>query len=419
MTDPVRPSRLGQWLRRHSLTLVATLGGATGVAFAVARYAPSSSPPAAIASPGTGTLAGGPGPIALAEPVRDTVVDTVQIALILDTSSSMDGLINQARSHLWKMVDDLGRMTRVVDGKVRGVRVEIALYEYGNSSVPATDGYIRQVLPLSGDLDLVSEKLHGLFTNGGSEYAGQAIVTAVTSLEWSSDPSALRFVFLAGNESFDQGPISAAAAMKQAGDKDITVQLIHAGGEEPSWRAAAVLAQSDLLMIDQNHVAQHIPAPQDDEILRIGAALNGTYLAFGAEGQVAMARQASADASSARLSKKVALERSQLKGKASYKNDRWDLVDARKSDKAILEKTKDADLPAELRGKTLAEKQAFVDAKARERADLQAQLARLEAERAKFLEAERAKQGEAEASSLESEVTKSTRKAAAKKGYKL
>ncbi|MBE7448157.1 MAG: VWA domain-containing protein [Kofleriaceae bacterium] len=243
MTDPSAPLASGQWHRRHRPRWRLSLGGAQRRRHRKSAGAPSSSPPAAIASPGTGTLTGGPGPIALAEPVRDTVVDTVQIALILDTSSSMDSLINQARSHLWKMVDDLGRMTRVVDGKVRGVRVEIALYEYGNSSVPATDGYIRQVLPLSGDLDLVSEKLHGLFTNGGSEYAGQAIVTAVTSLEWSSDPSALRFIFLAGNESFDQGPIAAAAAMKQAGDKDITVQLIHAGGEgraggrPRSWRS--------------------------------------------------------------------------------------------------------------------------------------------------------------------------------------
>src|SRR4029079_16877763 len=128
--------------------------------------------------------------------------DTVQIALLLDTSSSMDGLINQARSQLWGMVDQMGRMTRVVDGKVRGVKVQLALYEYGNDTLSAKSGYIRQVLPFTTDLDSVSEKLGALFTNGGEEYVGQAIDTAVGSLTWSDDPSAMRFIYVAGNEEF-------------------------------------------------------------------------------------------------------------------------------------------------------------------------------------------------------------------------
>jgi hypothetical protein len=409
--DTVRTSRLGAWLRRNSLILVATAGGAAGVAYAAGWHTPASvaatQPPAVAA-----------GPAVIAEPPADTVVDTVQIALILDTSGSMNGLINQARSHLWKMVDDLGKMTRVVDGKTRGVRIELALFEYGNQSLPASSGFIRQVLPFTGDLDRVSEQLHALFTNGGDEYAGQAIQTAVTSLAWSSDPAALRFIFLAGNESFLQGPIAAAVAMEQAAARDIAVQLIHCGGREETWSAAAALAKSDLVTIDQNQVAQHVPSPQDAAILRLGSELNGTYLAYGADGQASVARQASADASSARLSPKVALERSQLKAKKGYRNDRWDVVDAVDKDARWLENAKDDALPAELRGKSLAEKQQIVAAKAASRTAIKAKIARLEAERAAFLAAERARKGTAEANSLETELLKTSRKAAARKGYK-
>jgi hypothetical protein len=409
--DTVRASRLGAWLRRNSLILVATAGGAAGVAYAAGWHTPASdaaTQPPAVAS----------GPAVIAEPPADTVADTVQIALILDTSGSMNGLINQARSHLWKMVDDLGKMTRVVDGKTRGVRIELALFEYGNQALPASSGFIRQVLPFTGDLDQVSEQLHALFTNGGDEYAGQAIQTAVNSLAWSSDPAALRFIFLAGNESFLQGPIAAAVAMEQAAARDIAVQLIHCGGREETWSAAAALAKSDLVTIDQNQVAQHVPAPQDDAILRLGSELNGTYLAYGADGQASVARQASADASSARLSPKVALERSQLKAKKGYRNDRWDVVDAVDKDARWLENAKDDALPAELRGKSLAEKQQIVAAKAASRTAIKAKIARLEAERAAFLAAERARKGTAEANSLETELLKTSRKAAARKGYK-
>lgn len=404
-----RSAKLGRWFRRHSLTLVAALGGAAGVAYAAGHRAPAHEGP-----PLVSVIQRAMPP----SPEKDTVQDTVQIALLLDTSSSMDGLINQARSQLWTMVDQMGRMTRIVDGKTRGVRVELALFEYGNTRIPAADGYIRQVLPLTGDLDRVSEQLGALFTNGGDEYVGQAITKAVTSLAWSKDPAAMKFVFVAGNEEFDQGPVTAAAAMTAAAGADIHVQLIYCGNEEPTWKAAATLAASDLMTIDQNVVAQAIAAPQDDEILRLGNELNGTYLAYGADGAAAMARQSGADAASAKLSKKVALERSQLKAKAAYRNDTWDVVDAIEKDADFLGKAKPDALPAELRGKSLAEQQQIIAGKAAARADLKAKLAKLEADRTAFIAAEQAKAAGPEQKVLETELMKSTKKVAAKKGYK-
>lgn len=412
MTDVGRPKKtLARWLRRYSLTLVAALGGATGVAYAAGWHS-DAKPPAA------STAAIAQTPMTQAELPRDTVQDTVQIALLLDTSSSMDGLINQARSHLWNIVDQMGRMTRVVDGKVRGVKIEIALYEYGNSRLLSQDGYIRRVQPLTADLDNVSEQLHALFTSGGSEYAGQAIRQAVSELAWSSDPSALKFVFVAGNESFEQGPVGAADAMAAAEQRGIQVQLIHCGSHDATWETAAKIAKTDLMTIDQNHVARHIASPQDDELLRLGQELNNTYLAYGAHGAASIARQASADSSAAKMSKKVALERAQLKSKKSYDNSSWDLVDALDKDGKVLDKASDDQLPAALRGKSLEEKKAIVTANATKRAELKAKIAKLEAERTKHIAAEQAKLGEADAKSLETELMKSTKKSAAAKGYK-
>ncbi len=150
-------NRLGRWLKRHSLTLVAALGGAAGVAYAAGWHGKTTETAAKVVHVVTTTKTA-------PSEVRDNVQDTVQIALLLDTSGSMDGLINQARSHLWNMVDKMGRMTRVVNGKTRGVKIELALYEYGNDALSKETGFIRQVQPFTGDLDMVSEKLHGLFT---------------------------------------------------------------------------------------------------------------------------------------------------------------------------------------------------------------------------------------------------------------
>ena len=63
--------------------------------------------------------------------------------------------------------------------------LRVALFEYGNIGLPASEGYIRQVVPLTDDLDNLSESLFGLTTNGGDEYCGQVIDRAVKSLDWS------------------------------------------------------------------------------------------------------------------------------------------------------------------------------------------------------------------------------------------
>src|SRR5688572_17798159 len=128
----------------------------------------------------------------------------IMLALLLDTSNSMDGLIDQAKSQLWKIVNELAQ-AKCGDGAVPDI--QIALYEYGNSGLPVTSGYIRQVSPFTTDLDVVSDKLFALRTNGGDEYCGQVIKTSLNELAWSSSSEDLKMIFIAGNEPFNQGHV--------------------------------------------------------------------------------------------------------------------------------------------------------------------------------------------------------------------
>ena len=98
----------------------------------------------------------------------------VDIALLLDTSNSMDGLINQAKNQLWTIVGQFAKAKK--NGQTPTLRV--ALLEYGNTHLPASEGYLRQVIQLTDDLDAVSEALFELKTQGGDEYCGQVIQEA-------------------------------------------------------------------------------------------------------------------------------------------------------------------------------------------------------------------------------------------------
>jgi hypothetical protein len=77
---------------------------------------------------------------AAATPAQQSRRPVIQMAILLDTSGSMDGLLDQARSQLWKIVNEF------IEAKKNGTRpdLEVALYEYGNVRTQAlSDKFFR------------------------------------------------------------------------------------------------------------------------------------------------------------------------------------------------------------------------------------------------------------------------------------
>lgn len=342
----------------------------------------------------------------------------IQIALLLDTSGSMSGLIEQAKTQLWKVVNEFATAKR------RGVRpiLEVALYEYGKSSIPASEGYIRMITPLSTDLDRVSEELFALRTNGGDEYCGQVIRKAVNGLAWSPRKHDLKMIFIAGNEPFTQGPVDYRMSVKSAIRQSITVNTIHCGdyqtGVRTGWKDGAMLADGSYMHIDHNRRVVHIESPFDDEIARLGRDLNKTYLGYGARGKKAKMRQEAQDDNASGAAAGVAMERAVTKASAFYDNSSWDLVDAVAKGKADLDKLSDGELPAALRGMSKAERKAHLAKMAKKRSQLQAKINKLNADRKKFVSQKRAEMAEKEGKdTLDSAMIKTMRAQAAKKAF--
>ena len=291
----------------------------------------------------------------------------IQLAILLDTSSSMSGLINQSRNQLWQVVNEFSRTRK------NGVTptLEVAVYEYGNSGLAAKGGYIRQVTDLTTELDQVSEGLFALTTNGGDEYCGYVIKTAVTDLEWSRSKQDIKAIFIAGNEPFTQGPVPFQEAIAAAKQKGITVNTIHAGdhhvGAQSGWKDGAILAGGDYMSIDHNHRVAHIEAPQDKRIAELNAKLNQTYVPYGTEGRVKAKRQQEQDAKSGAISSGLLAKRAQSKTSKMYNNSSWDLVDAFETGDVKLNELNDKQLPAEMQKMDKAEQEKYVAGKAKER----------------------------------------------------
>lgn len=310
----------------------------------------------------------------------------IQLAILLDTSNSMDGLIDQAKSQLWRIVNELSLARK--DGQPP--RLEVALYEYGNSGLERDHGYLRRVSPLTRDLDLISEQLFGLRTNGGLEYCGWAILAASDELEWSRSEGNLKLVFIAGNEEFTQGKVDYKHACAKAKGRGIVVNTIFCGslqeGERTGWKDGAELTGGRYSNIDQEQRPAAVDAPQDEAIAELNRELNATFLAWGGSDRKGKERQMEQDRNASAYSSQMMTERTMAKATAQYAAD-WDLVDAVRSGKADLDKIPDTQLPKVLRSKTAKAKRDYIDQLSKKRTDTGEKIRKLYLERQQYVAA--------------------------------
>ncbi|MFM7681349.1 MAG: hypothetical protein ACKO7P_01200, partial [Bacteroidota bacterium] len=296
-------------------------------------------------------------------------------------------------------------------------------YDYGNDGLSAASNYIRQQTPFTTNLDVVSEKLFSLKTNGGLEFCGAVIQKSLNDLAWSNDPKDLRLIYIAGNEPFNQGPINYKEVCSQATAKGVFVNTIYCGDElqgiREFWKEGATCSKGEYFNINSNQKVVYIETPYDDQINQQNIKLNGTYVGYGSVATYNLSNQVTQDMNAAVQSKSVVAERALVKSKKSaYKNGDWDAVDAMEADTTFLDKVKDGDLPTELKGKSKEEKEKYIKKKAEERDKIQAEIGRLGVEREKYIQEEMKKRNESgKTDDFGSAVAKSLKEKAKSLGY--
>ncbi|MEO0526058.1 MAG: vWA domain-containing protein [Bacteroidota bacterium] len=340
----------------------------------------------------------------------------VKIALLLDTSNSMDGLINQAKAQLWDIVN---KFSHAKCGNEERPQLQIALYQYGNDGLSSKEGYIQQVIGFSSDLDEISEKLFSLTTNGGEEYCGAVIQTSLKQLEWGKNPDNLKMIFIAGNEPFSQGKLKYKDAVTNAKEKDIVVNTIFCGNYEQGissdWKKGATLTGGEYMAIDHNKRVVHIDTPYDDIIIQLNSKLNSTYISYGALGASKIRMQKDQDTNAEALEEAVIVKRAVSKSSRLYNNSTWDLVDASEDDEFDLSKLEKNQLPQELQAMSEKEIVKHISKKKEERGRIQKEIQELNKKREAYIAKNQKEGSEGE---LENAMLSAIKRQAAKKNYR-
>ncbi len=332
----------------------------------------------------------------------------IQVAILLDVSNSMDGLIAQAKSQLWNMVSVMGK------AKCGNYNpsIEIALYEYGRTNNSENDGYVKQINGFITSLDSVSENLFKLTTNGGEEYCGEVIYKSIADLKWDNNPLSYKVIFIAGNEDFLQGKKQYTEGCSKAKENGIIVNTIYCGdkmqGIREHWNLGAECGQGSFTNINSNAREIEIPTPYDSIMYVLNSKINSTYVTYGAAGASNQAKQVSMDYENDKLSKSAGIKRANAKAQKSvYRNDDWDLVDGIEKNVKILDMLDKNTLPDSLKNKTNEEILVIVNKKATERATIQKEITTLNIQREAFITNEKKRMAtNTNEQTLETEVEK-------------
>jgi len=342
------------------------------------------------------------------------------IAILLDTSGSMQGLINQVRDGLWQTLNNLGKVTK--DGKEAEVR--LALFEYGSGVVPEETGFIQLLSPLTTDHTLLAGKLFATEAKGGSEYSGLAISRATSDLKWGQLEGDFKSIILAGNETIFQGPKDPIEATSEARAEEIIVNTVFAGSETivpfgggfgggngcvfcppptspqppsptdpvPSsifleWRSLAKDGAGVSLSIDANRSLPYVESPFDAEIIKLTEAVNTTFLPFGPNGQSEFDRMINLDRQIRSSGAGSYMDWGSYQGGnfGQQNQSKWDLVSASKNEGFGINLIKETDLPKKMQGKSTFEKLEFIRGLREKRDVLQGNIEALQVKRSEFV----------------------------------
>jgi Mg-chelatase subunit ChlD len=312
----------------------------------------------------------------------------VDVVFVLDTTSSMSGLIQTAKNKIWSIATTMASAQPTPE-------IRIGLVAYRDRG----DQYVTKVVDLSDDLDSVYAALMDFKAVGGGdtpESVNKALYDAVHHISWSQDPQAYQVVFLVGDapphmnyQDEVQYPESVAAAI----EKGIVINTIQCGeipGTGAPWTQIASLAHGKFFQVEQAGSAVAMTTPYDAEIATVSARLDDTRLYYGSEEE--KERMVNKVAATDKLHKSSSIEsrarraafNASAGGRANLlgKNE---LVDGVVSGAVRLDQLDQAELPEALKPMAPAEQEAFIEKLAAERAEAQQRIYELTADRDAYI----------------------------------
>ena len=343
----------------------------------------------------------------------------VEVMFVLDTTSSMTGLIAAAKEKIWSIANTLASADPAPD-------IRMGLVGYRDRG----DAYVTVFTPLSDDLDAVYARLMQFEAVGGGdtpESVNQALYEAVTKPDWSSSPAVYRVIFLVGDAPPKMNypdDVKYVRSCARAAQDDIVINTVQCGNMPetvPIWREIARLGRGETFQVAQSGSAVLVDTPYDEKIASLSRALDDTRIYYGdAEHLREMeVRRKTADGIYSEARPSAVAKRTIFNSKAAGAKNfigSQELVHAVEAGELDLAEIPQSELPAELKGMSKPALAALIETRSRERKALQSRIADLAKKRQHFIEDKVREEKDRGKDSLDTKLYRCIQAQAAQKG---
>ena len=304
----------------------------------------------------------------------------VDVVFALDTTGSMSGLLAGAKRKIWAIANQLASGEPKPD-------VRIGLVGYRDLG----DTYVTKPFALSENIDEVYANLAAFKAEGGGdtpEHVNLALADSIRRMQWREGKNVLKLIFLVGDAPPHEGRqgLYSADLAREATRKGITINTVRCGSAddtEESWRRIASLTGGEYASVAQDGGMIAVRTEYDDRMAALNARLSRTMIPVGGAGDRAEAtRRAAINASMDGFGQAESAKYRARSGKL----DSVDIANAMAKGRRI-EDMKDEELPAPIAAMPKPARHAYVSKVLSERAEVQAEIAKLATARDKAIKA--------------------------------
>jgi len=315
----------------------------------------------------------------------------IEVVFVLDTTSSMSGLIQAAKEKIWSIATTMASAQQSPD-------ISMGLVAFRDRG----DAYVTRIFDLSQDLDSMYASLMDLKARGGGdgpESVNKAMFDAINHIAWSKDNSVYKVVFLVGDAPPHMdyaNDVSYATTLKMAHDKGIVVNTIQSGRDQATaryWQDIARIGTGVYFQVEDSGNAVAIATPFDKKLSELATRLEDTRLYYGNEEEKA-AQKSKLDAGSKlhRELSEAALARRAIfnatnSGESNFLGE-GELVDAIVSGRVELDDIDRDHLPSSLQAMAPKEALTLISEKAKRRDSLKKEIASVSESRSRYIRQE-------------------------------
>jgi hypothetical protein len=338
-----------------------------------------------------------------ADPTAKKAHPKVEVVFCIDTTGSMQGLIDGAKQKIWAICNQIASGKPTPDLKV-------GLVAYRDRG----DEYITKTFELTDDLDSIHGHLMALKADGGGdepESVNEALHVAVNHVNWSHDKNVLRIIYLVGDAPPHMdypNDIHYPTTCKAAVEKGIIINTIQCGSIQsttPFWKEIAHLSEGRFVQVAQDGGVQTVSTPFDKRLAEINSALTQTAVVYGnatmqshgyalCEQAITQAPCAAprggAVAACAPMSAPAMCSAADRAGYCARTGQvgQFDLLDNIKAGKVKLEDVRTEELPTAMQKMTVAERRTYLAKIEQDRSKLQTEALELDRKRSDYIRTE-------------------------------